>query len=111
MPVVKLKKTLHIDKRAGDLLAEGAGDADDLMTISAVADWLGVSLIWLHIGRQRGYGPAFLKLAPRHIRYKRSDVLAWLESRRRLRTSEYARPKRKQKSNRRRREMRLDATT
>jgi hypothetical protein len=59
------------------------------MTVSAVAAWFQVSLITLHIWRMNGKGPPYLQLAPRLIRYKRSDVLEWLEGRRRLCTSEY----------------------
>jgi hypothetical protein len=39
----------------------------------------------------RGDGPPFIQIAPRLIRYKRSHVLAWLEARKCLCTSEYAR--------------------
>jgi hypothetical protein len=88
-------KTFHLDKRAADLIVQGAGDPDDLMTTAQVAAWWDVSMIWLHISRMRGDGPPFIQIAPRHIRYKRSHLLAWLEERMRLSTNEYARRGRK----------------
>jgi hypothetical protein len=89
--LVAKAQTHHLDNRLDELIAAGAGDPDDLMTISEVAAWLRVSLIWLHIGRMKGYGPPFVRIAPRHIRYKRSDVLAWLKARTYRSTDEYAR--------------------
>lgn len=79
----------HLDKRAADLAAAGAGDADDLLTTSKTAEWLKVSVQWLEIGRHKGYGPPFKRLSPSQIRYKRADVLGWLEERSFRATSEY----------------------
>jgi hypothetical protein len=84
----------HLDRRADEIAAAGAGNADDLFTTAAVADWLGVSVQWLEIGRSSGrkgkpYGPCFVRLSPRRIRYRRSDVLAWLASRTHKATREY----------------------
>jgi hypothetical protein len=80
----------HIDKRAQRLVADNDGDDDDLMTTEATAEWLEVSREWLEIGRKKGYGPPYTRLAERLIRYKRSDVLAWLRTRVHRKTSEYA---------------------
>ena len=83
-------KHLHLDRRAARLAAEGA-DArpDDLLTTKAVAAWFGVSVSWLEIGRSKGYGPPFIRVAPRRIRYRRSSVLAWLAEREHRCTIEY----------------------
>jgi hypothetical protein len=76
-------KKLHIDKRAADLLATTAAgeDGDDLLSTAAVAAWLGVSTVFLISGRTRGYGPKFTRVSPTVIRYRRSEVIKWLESR------------------------------
>jgi hypothetical protein len=80
----------HLDKRAGDLIAAGGGDTDDLLTTKQVATWLGVSVQWLEIGRSKGYGPPFVRLAKkRGVRYKRSTVLKWLAEREYACTAEY----------------------
>jgi predicted DNA-binding transcriptional regulator AlpA len=81
----------HIDRRAGTVIDASDGDDDDeLLDTRQIADWLGVSTQWLEIGRVRGYGPTYIRVAPRTVRYKRSDVLAWLETRKHQSTQEYA---------------------
>jgi predicted DNA-binding transcriptional regulator AlpA len=80
----------HLDKRA-DKLAVATSDPDDqLMSTRDVALWLEVSDQFLEIGRHKGYGPRFIRLGPRRIRYCRSDVLAWLRTRTHKSTAEYA---------------------
>lgn len=81
----------HLDRRAVQLATstDAAGPADDLLTTAAVAAWLGVSLQFLEIGRNRGYGPKFVRLTPRMIRYRRGDVVAWLRERAHHSTAEY----------------------
>ena len=59
----------HLDKRAADLAAQGVGDPDDLLSTSDLAEWLGVSIQWVEIGRSKGWSPPFIKLSPRRIRY------------------------------------------
>ncbi len=76
----------HLDRRAGEIAALGVrGDGDDLLTAHSVADWLGVSLLWVQLGPSKGYGPRFVSingsLKPRFIRYRRADVLDWLRER------------------------------
>jgi hypothetical protein len=80
-----------LDRRADSLAAAGAGNPDDLLLTEEVAAWLHVSMQWLEIGRCEGYGPPFKKLSPRMVRYKRSDVLEWLEGRSHASTAEYRR--------------------
>jgi predicted DNA-binding transcriptional regulator AlpA len=79
----------HIDRRAPAIIATNVGAADELLTTHAVSDWIGTSTQWLEIGRSRGYGPPFVRIGPRQIRYRRADVLAWLRERTHARTSEY----------------------
>ena len=81
----------HLDRRAADLAAEGAsaGAADELLTTSDVAEWLGLSTQWLEIGRGKNYGPRFIVLSTRRIRYRRADVLAWLAERTFVHTAQY----------------------
>ena len=75
-------RTHHIDRRAGSLIAT-PGDDNDLIDTQELAAWLGVSTQWCEIGRSRGFGPKFLKLGRRMVRYKRGDVIRWLKSRKR----------------------------
>src|SRR5271169_5750893 len=82
----------HLDRRAGDIAEVGDGDADDLLNTTALAEWLGVSVQWCEIGRHRGYGPPFLKVGTRRIRYRRGDVRAWLAERQFRSTAEYSAP-------------------
>jgi predicted DNA-binding transcriptional regulator AlpA len=80
----------HLDSRAPDLMTEGTGDPNDLLNTSDVAEWLGISTQFLEIGRHRGFGPPYIRVSPRRIRYRRGDVLNWLAARKHHRTSEYA---------------------
>lgn len=62
--------THHLDRRAGKL-ADEPGDNDDLLKTRELAAWLGV----------RNYGPPFIKIGPRMIRYPRGRVRRWLRTR------------------------------
>ena len=84
------RKRHHLDQRASEIAAVSTGPPDELLTTKEVARWLGVSVQWCEIGRHRGYGPRFCALSTRKIRYRRIDVLAWLETRIHSCTSEYA---------------------
>jgi hypothetical protein len=70
-----IQRSLHLDldRRAADL-ARVAGDDDALLTPKQLAQWLGVSDQWVAIGRCRGYGPPFVKVAPMTVRYHRGAV-------------------------------------
>jgi predicted DNA-binding transcriptional regulator AlpA len=66
------------------------GKPDDLLTTAEMAAILGIRINTAEIWRVYGKGPIFLKLgdglrAP--VRYRRSDVVAWLEQRLRASTS------------------------
>ncbi len=63
---------------------------DQLFCTKSMAKLLGVSTQWLEIGRTKGYGPPFLKLTNRMIRYRASEVKAWLDTKMYNNTSEYA---------------------
>jgi predicted DNA-binding transcriptional regulator AlpA len=82
----------HLDKRASDIAAriDGGGDKDELLSTEQTATLLGVSRQWLEIGRTRGYGVPFVRLSPRRVRYRRSDVIAWLNERTHHATAEYS---------------------
>ncbi len=73
----------HLDKRADALLAADVaqGDNDDLLTTAEVAEWLDVSQNWLEVGRSRGWGPPFIKIHARCVRYRRGDAKNWLRQR------------------------------
>lgn len=81
----------HLDRRAHKLVDEDAGASDDdLLTTLEVATWLGISTQWLEIGRMKGYGPQFTRVAPRSIRYTRGNVRKYLKSRTHASTAEYS---------------------
>ena len=82
----------HLDRRADKIAASiEAGDDDALLTTRQLADWFDVSTQWVEQGRIRKYGPPFVRIAARSVRYRRGDVLKWLKARRFRDTSEYAR--------------------
>jgi hypothetical protein len=68
----------HIDKRVDQVLAAepGAVTDDDLISTVQLSRWLGVSVQWCETARSRGYGPPFVKLSAKAIRYRRGDVKA-----------------------------------
>jgi predicted DNA-binding transcriptional regulator AlpA len=74
-------KKHHLDRRAHQLVRLDTGHPDDLLSTKYIADWFGVSVMWVENGRLQSYGPPFLRIGPRMIRYRRADVLAWLETR------------------------------
>ena len=85
----RLQRRHHLDRRAETLAEIGSGAPDDLLSTRDLAAWLGVSTQFLEIGRHRSYGPKFVKIGPARIRYRRADVLAWLEERTFASTSQY----------------------
>jgi predicted DNA-binding transcriptional regulator AlpA len=74
-------RRFHLDKRAHSLAEQGPGGGDDLLDSKQLADWIGTSTQWLELGRKKNYGPRFLRLGPRAIRYRRDDVWRWLNER------------------------------
>lgn len=51
-----------------------------LMSLSDLSDMLSVPVTTLYQWRHRGEGPPGYRVG-RHVRYRRSDVEAWLETR------------------------------
>jgi predicted DNA-binding transcriptional regulator AlpA len=65
--------------------ATGTTRADDtLLSQKRVATMLSVTPRAVEAWRIRGEGPSFIRISSRCIRYRRSDVEAWLSSRERL---------------------------
>jgi predicted DNA-binding transcriptional regulator AlpA len=80
----------HLDKRTASLIEAGRDGADDdLLSTREVAHWLGVSTQWIEIGRSKGYGPSFVRISPRRIRYRRGAVIEFLSGRQHACTREY----------------------
>ena len=94
----KRKRRFHLDCRAHHILATepaaGIGhnqpppEPDDLLTTAQVAAWLGVSVQFLEAGRAKGYGPDWVRLGPRAIRYTRIKVRKFLRDRAKARARE-----------------------
>jgi predicted DNA-binding transcriptional regulator AlpA len=90
MAVLKcLPERHHLDRRAADLAEALEGPPDDLLPTPTTAAWLGVSDQWLEIGRSKGYGPPFVRLSTRRVRYRRADILTWLKERTHRSTAAY----------------------
>lgn len=53
---------------------------DPLWTPRQVADYLGIPVQTLYDWRCKGQGPRAFKIG-KHLRYRESDVLAWLDER------------------------------
>jgi predicted DNA-binding transcriptional regulator AlpA len=63
-------------------------DRDALLFTAEAAFLLGLSPRTLETLRLRGDGPPFIAVSSRAIRYRRSDLEAWISNRRRRSTSE-----------------------
>ncbi len=59
-----------------------------LFNTRQAADYLGSSERFLEIGRMKGYGPKFIRCAPKMVRYRLQDLDAWVEERVRRSTSD-----------------------
>jgi hypothetical protein len=53
-------------------------DPDAMMTTAALAVLCGVSSRTPEAWRLKGIGPPYFEISSRCVRYKRSDVIAWL---------------------------------
>jgi predicted DNA-binding transcriptional regulator AlpA len=82
-----IPKKFSIDKRAHAVAIDSESDA--LLSTTELANLLGVSEKWCETARSRGFGPKWVKLSPRRVRYRLSDVRLWLAERVRQHTSEY----------------------
>jgi predicted DNA-binding transcriptional regulator AlpA len=63
-------------------------EMDLVLKAEAVANWLGTTPGALAQMRYMGKGPKFIKLGGRSIRYRSSDVSAWLDAQTRQQTGE-----------------------
>jgi predicted DNA-binding transcriptional regulator AlpA len=65
---------------------------DRLLNEKEAAEFLGYSIRALQNWRLRGGGPRFVKVSSRSVRYRRRDLLAWIEEHLRSSTSESGPP-------------------
>lgn len=56
-------------------------DPDYLMTEQQTSELTNVAIQTLRNWRVRGSGPKFIRVSSRAIRYRRRDLMAWVESR------------------------------
>jgi hypothetical protein len=90
-PRAAKKVRLHIDRRAGELLAKGSnGDEEDLLTVQQMCDWFKVSVQWFDIGRMKPDRVPFVRFPNGEVRYRRSTVIKWLKKREYQSTADYA---------------------
>lgn len=82
-------KNHHIDRRADGIAVQGGGSPDDLLSTSDIAEWVGLSTQFFEVARHKGYGPVYVRISARCVRYKRSDVLEWLKERTHHSAAEY----------------------
>lgn len=61
---------------------------DQLLSEKAAAALLGYTIRALQNWRLRGGGPQYVKVSARSVRYRRRDLLDWIEARLRNNTSE-----------------------
>lgn len=72
-------RTLHLDKRADRIRRDLDGLAGNvLLNVAETASVLGVSEKWLEKARSEGFGPPFLKLSRRCVRYRVDALRRWL---------------------------------
>ena len=53
-----------------------------LLNSTEVAEWLGIQPVTLEAWRRRGYGPAFVRLGHKLVRYERQTVERWIAANR-----------------------------
>jgi predicted DNA-binding transcriptional regulator AlpA len=70
--------------------APATDDPDRLVDERQAAEFLAYSVRALQNWRVRGGGPRFVKVSGRSIRYRRRDLIDWIEARLRSNTSEAA---------------------
>jgi hypothetical protein len=59
-----------------------AADCDALLSTPDAAVFLDISPQWLELARHGGYGPAYIKVTPRLVRYRKRDLIAYLDAQR-----------------------------
>ncbi len=63
-------------------------DAEPLWSSKRVSEYINCAEVTVRSWRRTGLGPRYLKLTNRQVRYRPSDVRAWLEDRALTNTSE-----------------------
>ena len=63
-------------------------DLDELLTEQDAARFLKFKPRALQAWRQRGGGPHFVRISSRAVRYRRRDIVTWIESRIRSSTAD-----------------------
>lgn len=67
-----------------------ATDAEEPLTEAEVARWLKISRQWLAKARSVGNGPPYVWLGRGLVRYRRKDVIGWLEKHKVRNTAAYS---------------------
>ena len=62
---------------------------NELLKEEDAAEFLGVSVRTLQGWRFKGGGPKFIKISHRAIRYRRKDLIEWIEGKVRTSTSDF----------------------
>ena len=63
------------------MLAEGVQTESEFLTVKEVATLLGVSRNSLYVWQRRGGFPRPLKVGVKAIRFRRSEIMAWMDCR------------------------------
>jgi hypothetical protein len=80
----------NLDRRAPTILEKMRDASDDtLLNTNEVSEWFDVSEEWLEIGRSRGWGPEFVKMGPRLVRYTVGACRQYLAKRTYAGTADY----------------------
>lgn len=61
---------------------------NELLKEADAAEFLKMSVRTLQGMRLKGGGPSFVKISHRAVRYRRSDLLSWIDSKIRMSTSD-----------------------
>lgn len=64
-------------------------DPDAYLTTRQAATLLGMAVAYLHNMRSQGRGPAYKRVSGRMVRYRRRDLIAWMEAHTYHCTAEY----------------------
>ena len=80
----------HVEAIPADPSGRVAGEQhpDSLLRQEEAAALIGVTARALEGWRYRGGGPKFVRISSRCVRYRRSDLMDWIENRIRASTSE-----------------------
>jgi len=71
-------------------LADSGKDPEEPLTEADLSRWLKLSRQWLATARSAGNGPPYIWLGRGLIRYRRKDVVGWLDQHRVRNTAAYA---------------------